>query len=434
MAALLDASSSLSQSSSAIDAEETVALQNLLQVSQQADVSSDSSMSISRDSDTTESRRATLGLGEVQARLMQELNDFERRSSVLTRPLSRASQTSQTSQGFTDTRAGGGLLELLETEQDSTLELQQYAEALRQQRAEAVNAEASEATEATDEILRRMRLSTSAAHVEAFDATVTEDLRRLSQLLGPTGESSQGPSQGPSQESSQEPSQEAAVDEDSLQGSDEQSHAPLRFSPLLTRSGSKQVIHSVKSNQKYARDAEEQLRVIRSVTPRRLFQDLPDAASDVQTADGANDMQAVQAVQGTQGTHVGTESGVPETGHTTDAGMPEPLQEKEVETSLNLDQFFLPSKTQSSLEASSIVSASLPLTSSESMSMDHSDIAKPDTDHIPHTPTIPEPALSPIRPPSSTVKESSLSPIDPPASRIKEPSLSPVSSGRFTHQ
>ena len=215
------------------------------------------------------------------------------------------------------------------------------------------------------------------------------------------------------------------MDEDSLQGSDEQSHAPLRFSPLLTRSGSKQVIHSVKSNQKYTRGAEEQLRVIRSVTPRRLFQDLPDAASDAQTADGANDMQ---------GTHVGTESGVPETGHTTDAGMPEPLQEKEVETSLNLDQFFLPSKTQSSLEASSIVSASLPLTSSESMSMDHSDIAKPDTDHIPHTPTIPEPALSPIRPPSSTVKEPSLSPIDPPASRIKEPSLSPVSSGRFTHQ
>lgn len=54
--------------------------------------SSDSSMSISRDSDATgsarasESRRATLGLGEEQARLMQELNDFERRSSIFTRP------------------------------------------------------------------------------------------------------------------------------------------------------------------------------------------------------------------------------------------------------------------------------------------------------------------------------------------------------------
>ena len=442
--ALLEASNSASESPSAMDAEETVALQDLLQVSQQAEPSSDSSMSISRDSDATgsarasESRRATLGLGEVQARLMQELNDFERRSSIFTRPLSQASRASRASQttatvtgstagntgntGNTGTEAAGGLLGLLEAEQDSTLELQQYAEALRRERAEALAAqpsEPSETTEATNEILKKMRLSTSAARVEEFDATVTEDLRRLSQLLEPA---------------------RAGVEEDSLEGGEEKTHAPQRFSPLVTRSGSKQVIHSVKSNQKYAGGAEEQLRVIDSVTPRKLFQDPPDADEPAQA------IPVAPAVPTTQTAHtppvmpttqtppvMPTTQTPPVIQMTEKAG--ESSREKEVETSLNLDQYFLPSKTQSSLDASSIVSASLQLTSSESISVDPAEPAKPSdaTPPTPHTPRIPEPTLSPIRPPMSAIPEPSLSPIDPPAKAVKEPSLSPVVLGRFIH-
>ena len=433
--ALLEASNSASESPSAIDAEETVALQDLLQVSQQVEPSSDSSMSISRDSDATgsarasESRRATLGLGEVQARLMQELNDFERRSSIFTRPLSQASRASRASQttatvtgstagntgntGNTGTEAAGGLLGLLEAEQDSTLELQQYAEALRRERAEALAAqpsEPSEATEATDEILKKMRLSTSAARVEEFDATVTEDLRRLSQLLEPA---------------------RAGVEEDSLEGGEEKAHAPQRFSPLVTRSGSKQVIHSVKSNQKYAGGAEEQLRVIDSVTPRKLFQDPPDADEPAQAIPVA---PAAPTTQTTQTPPVMPIAQTPPVIQMTEkAG--ESSREKEMETSLNLDQYFLPSKTQSSLDASSIVSASLQLTSSESISVDPAEPAKPAdaTPPTPHTPRIPEPTLSPIRPPMSAIPEPSLSPIDPPAKAVKEPSLSPVVLGRFIH-
>ena len=457
--ALLEASNSASESPSAMDAEETVALQDLLQVSQQVEPSSDSSMSISRDSDATgsarasESRRATLGLGEVQARLMQELNDFERRSSIFTRPLSQASRASRASQttatvtgstagntGNTGTEAAGGLLRLLEAEQDSTLELQQYAEALRRERAEALAAqpsEPSEATEATDEILKKMRLSTSAARVEEFDATVTEDLRRLSQLLEPA---------------------RAGVEEDSLEGGEEKAHAPQRFSPLVTRSGSKQVIHSVKSNQKYAGGAEEQLRVIDSVTPRKLFQDPPDAdepAQAIPVAPAAPTTQTTQTppvmpiaqtppvMPTTQTPPVMPIAQTPPVTQTTQtppviqmtekAG--EPSREKEVETSLNLDQYFLPSKTQSSLDASSIVSASLQLTSSESISVDPAEPAKPAdaTPPTPHTPRIPEPTLSPIRPPMSAIPEPSLSPIDPPAKAVKEPSLSPVVLGHFIH-
>lgn len=441
--ALLEASNSASESPSAMDAEETVALQDLLQVSQQVEPSSDSSMSISRDSDATgsarasESRRATLGLGEVQARLIQELNDFERRSSIFTRPLSQASRASRASQttatvtgstagntgntGNTGTEAAGGLLGLLEAEQDSTLELQQYAEALRRERAEALAAqpsEPSEATEATDEILKKMRLSTSAARVEEFDATVTEDLRRLSQLLEPA---------------------RAGVEEDSLEGGEEKAHAPQRFSPLVTRSGSKQVIHSVKSNQKYAGGAEEQLRVIDSVTPRKLFQDPPDAdepAQAIPVAPAAPTTQTAQTppvMPTTQTPMMPTTQTPPVIQMTEKAG--EPSREKEVETSLNLDQYFLPSKTQSSLDASSIVSASLQLTSSESISVDPAEPAKPAdaTPPTPHTPRIPEPTLSPIRPPMSAIPEPSLSPIDPPAKAVKEPSLSPVVLGRFIH-
>lgn len=430
--ALLEASNSASESPSAMDAEETVALQDLLQVSQQVEPSSDSSMSISRDSDATgsarasESRRATLGLGEVQARLMQELNDFERRSSIFTRPLSQASRASRASQttatvtgstagntGNTGTEAAGGLLGLLEAEQDSTLELQQYAEALRRERAEALAAqpsEPSEATEATDEILKKMRLSTSAARVEEFDATVTEDLRRLSQLLEPA---------------------RAGVEEDSLEGGEEKAHAPQRFSPLVTRSGSKQVIHSVKSNQKYAGGAEEQLRVIDSVTPRKLFQDPPDADEPAQAIPVAPAVPTTQTAQTPP--MMPTTQTPPVIQMTEKAG--EPSREKEVETSLNLDQYFLPSKTQSSLDASSIVSASLQLTSSESISVDPAEPAKPAdaTPPTPHTPRIPEPTLSPIRPPTSAIPEPSLSPIDPPAKAVKEPSLSPVVLGRFIH-
>lgn len=339
-------------------------------------------MSISHDSDSSlltgalslpresgESRRNTIGLGEVQARLMQELNEYERRSSMFTQTTSRLDATTQTLP--TDR-----LMDLLKEEGgeslDSTLELQQYAEELRMERreeelrrkeetlqTEAKNKshEEQDTTERTDEILRRMRASTTSEAVEQFDATVTEDLKRLSELLEKTKESEH-------------------VSEDSIQGGEEPTHTS-RFSPLVVKSGTKQVLHSVKSNQKYAKQVDEKVRVIDAMTPKPLFQE--------------EEKEVTLSVT--------------------------PTPALPTETSLNLDQYFLPSKTQSSLNDSITNSPSLPLVSSESSTMESVIAATPPTP----TPSVPEPTVSPIRAPEPTV-----SPIRAPHSVLEEPSLSPV--------
>ena len=400
--ALLEESSRVSDpSKSSIDAEETVALQDLLHVSQQIEESKDSSaMSISHDSDSSlltgalslpresgESRRNTIGLGEVQARLMQELNEYERRSSMFTQTTSRLDATTQTLP--TDR-----LMDLLKEEGgeslDSTLELQQYAEELRMERREEElrrkeetlqtetknkSHEEQDTTERTDEILRRMRASTTSEAVEQFDATVTEDLKRLSELLEKTKESEH-------------------VSEDSIQGGEEPTHTS-RFSPLVVKSGMKQVLHSVKSNQKYAKQVDEKVRVIDAMTPKPLFQE--------------EEKEVTLSVT--------------------------PTPALPTETSLNLDQYFLPSKTQSSLNDSITNSPSLPLVSSESSTMESVIAATPSTPSVPE-PTVspiraPEPTVSPIRAPEPTVSpirapEPTVSPIRAPHSALEEPSLSPV--------
>lgn len=262
-----------------MDAEETAALQGLLQSSQLERSALDTSnMDISRsDSEVSgvDSRRATLGLGEMKAMLIQELDRYDRRSSVSQRLSQRASLTE------TDVLSSQPLLDLLKqnpidaqnpaqlasaepmNESESTIDLQQYAAQLREEVSRPSTASLPSARESitadlqsvarevlsmaaldqnavaqhTDALLERMSGQPSTAAVAAMDDTITEDLRRLSQLLVAQ------PEEKP------------------------------RFSPLVARSGTKQVIHSVKSSQKYGQSAVEEVRVINSMPARPLFQE-----------------------------------------------------------------------------------------------------------------------------------------------------------------
>ena len=257
-----------------MDAEETAALQGLLQSSQLERSALDTSnMDISRsDSEVSgvDSRRATLGLGEMKAMLIQELDRYDRRSSVSQRLSQRASLTE------TDVLSSQPLLDLLKqnpidaqnpaqlasaepmNESESTIDLQQYAAQLREEvsrpstASESITAdlqsvarevlsmaalEQNAVAQHTDALLERMSGQPSTAAVAAMDDTITEDLRRLSQLLVAQ------PEEKP------------------------------RFSPLVARSGTKQVIHSVKSSQKYGQSAVEEVRVINSMPARPLFQE-----------------------------------------------------------------------------------------------------------------------------------------------------------------
>ena len=226
-------------------------------------------------------------------------------------------------------------------------ELQMKEEAL-QTEAKNKSHEEQDTTERTDEILRRMRASTTSEAVEQFDATVTEDLKRLSELLEKTKESER-------------------VSEDSIQGGEEPTHTS-RFSPLVVKSGTKQVLHSVKSNQKYSKQADEKVRVIDAMAPKPLFQE--------------EEKEVTLSVT--------------------------PTPAPPTETSLNLDQYFLPSRTQSSLNDSITNSPSLPLVSSESSTMESVIVATLPTP----TPSVPEPSVSPIRAPHSPLEEPSLSPVE----------------------
>ena len=117
-----------------------------------------------------------------------------------------------------------------------------------------------------------------------MDDTITEDLRRLSQLLVAQ------PEEKP------------------------------RFSPLVARSGTKQVIHSVKSSQKYGQSAVEEVRVINSMPARPLFQDKEEPEEEEEEEEKKEEEEKEN---------------------------PSPL-----ENSLNLDAYFLPKSFRSILDDS----------------------------------------------------------------------------------
>ena len=314
-----------------MDAEETAALQGLLQSSQLERSALDTSnMDISRsDSEVSgvDSRRATLGLGEMKAMLIQELDRYDRRSSVSQRLSQRASLTE------TDVLSSQPLLDLLKqnpidapnpaqlasaepmNESESTIDLQQYAAQLREEVSRPSTASLPSARESitadlqsvarevlsmaaldqnavaqhTDALLERMSGQPSTAAVAAMDDTITEDLRRLSQLLVAQ------PEEKP------------------------------RFSPLVARSGTKQVIHSVKSSQKYGQSAVEEVRVINSMPARPLFQEKEEEEEEEEEKEEEKEEKEEEE----------------------EKENPNPL-----ENSINLDAYFLPKSFRSILEDS----------------------------------------------------------------------------------
>ena len=314
-------------STSHMDAEETAVLQGLLQSSQSSRSALETSnMDISgsdSEGSAVDSRRATLGLGEMKAMLIHELDRYDRRSSVSQRVSQRASLTE------TDVLSSQPLLDLLKqnpipaadstaptpsiepmNESESTIDLQQYAAQLREEVSRPSTASLPSARESitadlqsvarevlsmaaldqnavaqhTDALLERMSGQPSTAAVAAMDDTITEDLRRLSQLLVAQ------PEEKP------------------------------RFSPLVARSGTKQVIHSVKSSQKYGQSAVEEVRVINSMPARPLFQDKEEPEEEPEEEEKKEEEEKEN---------------------------PSPL-----ENSLNLDAYFLPKSFRSILDDS----------------------------------------------------------------------------------
>ena len=312
-------------STSHMDAEETAVLQGLLQSSQSSRSALETSnMDISgsdSEGSAVDSRRATLGLGEMKAMLIHELDRYDRRSSMSQRVSQRASLTE------TDVLSSQPLLDLLKqnpipaadstaptpsiepmNESESTIDLQQYAAQLREEVSRPSTASLPSARESitadlqsvarevlsmaaldqnavaqhTDALLERMSGQPSTAAVAAMDDTITEDLRRLSQLLVAQ------PEEKP------------------------------RFSPLVARSGTKQVIHSVKSSQKYGQSAVEEVRVINSMPARPLFQDKEEPEEEEEKKEEEEEKEN-----------------------------PSPL-----ENSLNLDAYFLPKSFRSILDDS----------------------------------------------------------------------------------
>ena len=310
-----------------MDAEETAVLQGLLQSSQSSRSALETSnMDISgsdSEGSAVDSRRATLGLGEMKAMLIHELDRYDRRSSVSQRVSQRASLTE------TDVLSSQPLLDLLKqnpipaadstaptpsiepmNESESTIDLQQYAAQLREEVSRPSTASLPSARESitadlqsvarevlsmaaldqnavaqhTDALLERMSGQPSTAAVAAMDDTITEDLRRLSQLLVAQ------PEEKP------------------------------RFSPLVARSGTKQVIHSVKSSQKYGQSAVEEVRVINSMPARPLFQDKEEPEEEPEEEEKKEEEEKEN---------------------------PSPL-----ENSLNLDAYFLPKSFRSILDDS----------------------------------------------------------------------------------
>lgn len=365
---LLEQTSSVQEHSEVMDTEETVALQDLLEVA--GSPRDSSNMEISHtDSETSDipvvkellsqippvsnresvsSRRSTMCLGEVKSALLRELDKFERRSSMLPR----------TSEPDTDTLPSNALMKLLPKQEesvlDTTLELQQLSNQLRQELGDetsnrvSMTEKLSEAAKAlkdsTEETLNRMSAPLDRVTAD-IDNTVTEDLRRLSQLLAQTGEPVQ-----------------SIPEEDSL-GTEEKTEAIPHFSPLLGQNGIQTVVHEVKSSQKYGGAENPKYSVVDTNISRSLFQDeVKDEEREIERSEEAL-RQEIES-------------------------------KKDMETSLNMDAYFLPSVSHSLLEES-LISAStpIPLESSDS-SLPEPRISKVDGFSRSSTIPLPSPILS----------------------------------------
>lgn len=370
---------------SSLAEDETVALQDLVQQSGLQQSNDDSRMEISQeDSDTTDlldidgllakqsyrepsmnrdsissSRRTTMGMGEMKARLMSVLENYEQRMSL-------ANETGTQTQTQTDQLSSQPLMHLIQSthspekeesdDLDTTLQLQQYAEQLRAEmgssptsnppsRRESVTMDLNDAMKSvfgnlkdvqqpnpqdTNKILSKMNRSFSNEGVLEADQIVTEDLKRLSELLAVAKEP--------------EPSNKGQpMDEDSLLDApcdnEDNKETTIHFSPLIAKSGSKQVIHTVKSNRKYTQSPQHQIHVIDTIVSHSLFKD-DDSDSEPEPEPK------------------------PE---------PKPEPENPVETkqdnvldiSLNLDAYFLPKVNHSLLDDTSIKAGDPPLDSPE---------------------------------------------------------------------
>ena len=334
--------SELSRSSDVMDTEETVLLQGLLDAADAPDAPRESSnmeMSLSGsdtssirsmqdllrisqrpslpERETTSSRRSTLLLGDMKSALLREFDRHERRSSMMTQRLSEPA---------TDTLPTNALLKLLPEESkatteepkddDTTMELQQLSNQLRRdlEQLSPVGAKPN-VRSSMEETLARMS-APSEQFVADVDNTVTQELRRLSQLIAQVGEP------------------EGAL-EDSIR-SDEKTEPAPHFSPLLAQSGRQMVIHEKKSSQKYGGDETPKYSVVETNISRSLFHD---------------DMKEVEK----------------EVERTEKEVRREIEEKKDVETSINMETYFLPSVSHSLLEDSQIASAApAPLESSES--------------------------------------------------------------------
>ena len=337
--------SELSRSSDAMDTEETVLLQGLLETADAPEAPRESSnmeMSLS-GSDTssirsmqdllrisqrpslpereTSSRRSTLLLGDMKSALLREFDRHERRSSMMMQRLSEPA---------TDTLPTNALLKLLPEEskpateetkdEDTTMELQQLSSQLRRDLAQLSPVSGKPSMRSSmEETLARMS-APSEQFVADVDNTVTQELRRLSQLIAQAGESEEAPA-GPL--------------DDSIR-SDEKTEPAPHFSPLLAQSGRQMVIHEKKSSQKYGGGETPKYCVVETNISRSLFHD---------------DMKEVEK----------------EVEQTEKEVRREIEERKDVETSINMETYFLPSVSHSLLEDSQAASAApAPLESSES--------------------------------------------------------------------
>ena len=181
----------------------------------------------------------------------------------------------------------------------------------------ALSETAQAVRDSTEETLNRMSAPLDRVTVD-IDNTVTEDLRRLSQLLVQAGEPAQ-----------------LLPEEDSL-GNEEKTEAIPHFSPLLVQSGVQTVVHEVKSSQKYGGAENPKYSVIDTNISRSLFQEeIKDEEREIEKSEE----ELRQEIE----------------------------SKHDMETSLNMDAYFLPSVSRSLLEDSRVSNQTpVPLESSDS--------------------------------------------------------------------
>ena len=288
-------------------------------------------------------------LGEVKSALLRELDKFERRSSMLPR----------SSEPNTDTLPSNELMKLLPKPEESLLEttfdLQQLSNQLRKEReeeplrsdtvtmplAETING----VHDTTEETLNRMSAPLDRVTAD-IDNTVTEDLRRLSQLLVQVGEPAQ-----------------LMPEEDSLVNGEKTETIP-HFSPLLVQSGVQTVVHEVKSSQKYGGAENPKYSVIDTNISRSLFQEeMKEEEREIEQSEEE---------------------------------LRKEIESKHnIETSLNMDAYFLPSVSHSLLEDSGVLNQTpVPLESSDSSLPEPPRASKVDGFSHASAATLPSPILS----------------------------------------